>query len=432
MSVSPTSEATEPARVRIASPPQVPSTGVASPPPQRRASLIQFGLPKVQGSPKQSREKRRLSSPPPPPAFKNRISFDTFDRPADFIEDNAFTLIAKHKDYEYSKRSRTFLCGCDEKEYSDYALQWLLDELVDDGDEIVCLKVVEKDESVASDRAIEKGRYRAEAEELMKKIQTKNHENKAISLVLEFAVGKVNNVIDDMINLYEPAILIVGTRGRSLGGFQGLLPGSVSKYCLQHSPVPVIVVRPSSKRDKARSKRAQDPNRQGYKDILDKSGPQGGHILDLNNLSNFIVEEDEGGVTDDEAAAVAAAVGYKPQPEASSLSQVEATPDAGTGARENSLSPDLLRSPGVVMKSPDLRNLDSPEISDISSSDSEDQGGVPTTADPATAHEPIEFTSVGTTLVGEDGVATGPAAKEEPEVKELETKLEDLKTSEAS
>lgn len=59
---------------------------------------------------------------------------------------------------------------------------------------MVCLRVVE------SDAGIEKGRYRTEAEELMEYIQTKNSDNKAINLVLEFAVGKVNKVIDDMVS----------------------------------------------------------------------------------------------------------------------------------------------------------------------------------------------------------------------------------------
>ncbi|KAH7139229.1 hypothetical protein B0J11DRAFT_516373 [Dendryphion nanum] len=323
--------------------------------------------------------------------FQPRVSFDTFDRPADFIEENSFTLIAKHKDYEYTKRSRTFLCGCDDNEYSEYALQWLVDELVDDGDEIVCLRVVEKDDTIAGDRSVEKGRYRLEAETLMKQIQARNHENKAINLILEFAVGKIQKVIDEMINLYEPAILVVGTKGRSLGGFQGLLPGSVSKYCLQHSPVPVIVVRPSSKRDKSRVKRAQDPSRQTYKDLLEKSGPQGGHIV--SNRNSFIAEEDTIPASDDEAAAVAAAIGYKPQLEPSPLAQVHAAPATShevnprastpslNGDTEGNLGFDDLRSPGVMMKSPHLQNLDSPEISDddSSSGDDDDQGVIPTT-----------------------------------------------------
>jgi hypothetical protein len=33
----------------------------------------------------------------------------------------------------------------------------------------------------------------------MKAVQGKNHENKAINLILEFAVGKVNKVIDEMV-----------------------------------------------------------------------------------------------------------------------------------------------------------------------------------------------------------------------------------------
>jgi hypothetical protein len=131
--------------------------------------------------------------------FQSRVSFDTFDKPADFIEDNSFALNYKHKDYEYTKRSRTFMCGYDDNGYSDYALQWLIDELVDDGDDIVCLRVIEKDDTIAGDRSVEKGRYRDEALALMKSIQEKNHENKAVNLVLEFAVGKIHKVIDDKV-----------------------------------------------------------------------------------------------------------------------------------------------------------------------------------------------------------------------------------------
>src|SRR4051794_40693645 len=66
-------------------------------------------------------------------------------------------------------------------------------------------------------------------------------------------------------------MLIVGTRGRSLGGFQGLLPGSVSKYCLQHSPVPVIVVRPNEKRERKKRKRQDNATRKTYMDIMNKN-----------------------------------------------------------------------------------------------------------------------------------------------------------------
>ncbi|PVH98689.1 hypothetical protein DM02DRAFT_615625 [Periconia macrospinosa] len=349
---------------------------------EERRPSIQFATHKnpslPRGSPKTDRPRRRISSPPPPPVFQTRVSFDTFDKPADFIEENSFTLVAKHKDYEYTKRSRTFLCGCDDNDYSEYALQWLIDELVDDGDEVVCLRVVEKDDTIAGERSVEKGRYRQEAEDLMKTIQKKNHENKAINLVLEFALGKVNKVIDEMINLYEPAILVVGTRGRSLGGFQGLLPGSVSKYCLQHSPVPVIVVRPSSKRDKARNKRALDPNRHSYKDLLEKSGP----LLDAESIP-FDADSSRQ-ASEDEAAAVAAAIGYKPKKKKKAvkgLSPLVQTFSASSDLSSRDMTDDL-RSPGMLMKSPELQNLDSPELSEVSSS-SDEEGGIPTNETPS-------------------------------------------------
>lgn len=51
--------------------------------------------------------------------------------------------------------------------------------------------------------------------------------------------------------MYQPSLLIVGTRG--LSEFKGMLLASVSKYCLQHSPVPVAVVRPEDKKVKKSS-----------------------------------------------------------------------------------------------------------------------------------------------------------------------------------
>lgn len=53
--------------------------------------------------------------------------------------------------------------------------------------------------------------------------------------------------------MYQPSLLIVGTRG--LSEFKGMLLGSVSKYCLQHSPVPVAVVRPDDKIKKYKAKK---------------------------------------------------------------------------------------------------------------------------------------------------------------------------------
>jgi hypothetical protein len=49
-------------------------------------------------------------------------------------------------------------------------------------------------------------------------------------------------------------MLIVGTRG--ISELKGMFINSVSKYCLQHSPVPVVVVRPENKVKKQQPKKA--------------------------------------------------------------------------------------------------------------------------------------------------------------------------------
>ncbi|KAI9820278.1 MAG: hypothetical protein M1827_005900 [Pycnora praestabilis] len=300
--------------------------------------------------------------------FQNRVSFDTFDNKD--ASDFSFTLNTKHKDYQYTRRSRTFLCGTDENDYSEFALMWLLEELVDDGDEIVCLRVVDKDSKISSDASVEAGSYRSEAEKLLSQIIEKNSRKLAISLVLEFAVGKVHDTIQRMIHIYEPAILIVGTRGRSLGGIQGLLPGSVSKYCLQHSPVPVIVVRPSAKREKKKKKRQADPGRSTYTDILEMSGWKVGHVLDRNNRDSLVDLAPM--APGSEAAAVAAAIGisavFDRTVDLPSLSKVESARSDVTSSN----SVDDLRSLGVVMASPNLEDLESPLMSEDSDEDDED------------------------------------------------------------
>ena len=87
---------------------------------------------------------------------------------------------------------------------------------------------------------------------------------------------------------------------------QGLLPGSVSKYCLQHSPVPVIVVRPSSKRLKKKKKRQQESGRSLYSSMVDEASKAGGrHLHDKNATDHLTTVE----ATQQEADAVAKAIG---------------------------------------------------------------------------------------------------------------------------
>lgn len=330
-----------------------------------------------------------MSSPPPPAQFQPKVSFDTFSNPS--ASDFSLTLNRKHRDYEYTKRSRTFLCGTDTNDYSDTALEWLIDELVDDGDEVVCLRVVEKDSKEASlwSRGQGSRGYRKEADRFLEEIEKKNTDDRAISLVLEFSIGKVQDTIQQMIRIYEPAILVVGTRGKSLTGYQGLLSsGSVSKYCLQYSPVPVIVVRPSSKREAKKRKRLQDPARNGYRDILDKSEDaargRGGHLLDTNNrLSLFgpdlgaLGELDSPGNPDDEARRVAEAIGYRNSAFHPAASHVRSSSRGSSLSRVTSVRSERSAEGsngneiGRLLKSPELGVVDSPPGSDDEDDDEE-------------------------------------------------------------
>lgn len=76
-----------------------------------------------------------------------------------------------------------------------------MEELVEDGDEIVCLRVVDKDSKIASDPSVQQGIYKEEARSLLDSVQRKNEGGKSISLVLELAVGKVPETIQRMVGI---------------------------------------------------------------------------------------------------------------------------------------------------------------------------------------------------------------------------------------
>lgn len=131
---------------------------------------------------------------PPNDRFQNRVAFDNLPL-GEATKHNtpSFTLNVKHKGYRAGRRSRTFMVGVDEHAYSDYALQWLLDELVDDGDEVVCVRVIEK-EIRANDK-----QYQAEAQSIMKDILEKNGDKRALSFILEYAVGKLHGTFQKLV-----------------------------------------------------------------------------------------------------------------------------------------------------------------------------------------------------------------------------------------
>lgn len=166
-----------------------------------------------------------------------------------------------------------------------------------------------------------------------------------------------------------------------MGGVQGLVSNrnSFSKWCLQYSPIPVVVVRPTEKRIKKKNKRGADPSRQDYARILRDSGI---NEHETNHGSNA-VELEISNTPDVEAHAVAAALGLpaafdptlKPVHLAGShaLRQVESGTSDITNISKDSHSPDSRsESPITVFKSPKSAQLDSPALSDNESSEGEE------------------------------------------------------------
>jgi hypothetical protein len=180
-------------------------------------------------------------------------------------------------------------------------------------------------------------------------------------------------------------MLIVGTRGRSLGGFQGLVGNrnSFSKWCLQYSPIPVVVVRPTEKRDKKKQKRINDPTRQDYLRILQDSGLA---THEANATSGASIKEVDMlplNAPQTEAHEVAAALGlparFDPTLKPLNVDGIPAfkrKPHRGSDATTASLGDMSLdsrsSSPVAVMKSPKSQLLESPAVSDVDSESDEE------------------------------------------------------------
>ncbi|KAL9129363.1 MAG: hypothetical protein Q9217_002163 [Psora testacea] len=213
--------------------------------------------------------------------YKPRITFDLFANQS--ATDPSFTLISQHKRYARKRGFRTYLCGTDESDYAAFALKYLIDELVDDGDDIVCVRVVDKDSDIASDFSIKAADYKMKARQVHEQVQEMlDGDNRpAVKVVIEFAVGKVGETIDHMVNLHTPISVVVGTRGKSLAS-SSFSKGSVSQYLYQHSPVPVIIVRPQEVRLKHLRKRQGHPSRQEYSSIVEDNNVAGSVVLEAS------------------------------------------------------------------------------------------------------------------------------------------------------
>ncbi|WWC73672.1 uncharacterized protein I206_107644 [Kwoniella pini CBS 10737] len=209
--------------------------------------------------------------------YRRKVGFEAFEAgPAALF---AFTCQAKSEGYKRSRNTRVFAVAVSPDESGEDALDWLMSELVEDGDEVVAIRVIELDEGERQAHEAQ-DELREDAQRLLQTVLQKNNEadDRRISVIVEFVAGKVTEILLKMIALYRPDSLVVGTKGtrskfqtwgRALGA-PGM--GSVSRFAVSHSPVPVIVVRPERKVKKTLAKRQNDPKRGQYAAIV---GPDG-------------------------------------------------------------------------------------------------------------------------------------------------------------
>lgn len=125
----------------------------------------------------------------------------------------SFTLSSASSAYVRTPATRVFLCAASPDESGEEALDWALESLVQDSDELVVFRGVEED--VLSER--DHDDVREEARQLMRRIQKKAVEadpDRRISLHLEYIPGKITDTLDRLIALYRPDSVVVGTRGR--------------------------------------------------------------------------------------------------------------------------------------------------------------------------------------------------------------------------
>ncbi|KAH9947854.1 hypothetical protein B0H21DRAFT_736638 [Amylocystis lapponica] len=235
-----------------------------------------------------------LPSTPPSPlvaaqGYTPKVSFDTLENPAASMF--SYTLHVQSAGYARTRGTRVFLCAASHDESGSRALDWALDALVQDGDELIVFRGVDTEE-LEKDHDL----YREDARELMKQIQEKCVDfdaERKLSIIVEYIAGKVPLTIDRLISLYRPDSIVVGTRGqRSMmqawgAAFGAPGVGSVSKYCLSHSPVPIIVVRPESKVRKTMAKRRADPKRGSHFDDVNKARANNNGALSVPMFSTM-------------------------------------------------------------------------------------------------------------------------------------------------
>ncbi|KAH9922801.1 uncharacterized protein BXZ73DRAFT_104035 [Epithele typhae] len=208
----------------------------------------------------QGRNPRRRKSMKPQDQLPLNTSRPTFQRDRCII---SVTQGAPEKiNRESGRAGKRYVLASDLSEESRFALEWGIGTVLRDGDELIIVTVVENEGKVdpqipnPADRAT-KLRAQQERQALAyilvrqaTSLLQRTHLNVSIACQAWHAKNS-RHMLLDIVDFYEPVMLIVGSRG--LGNLKGILLGSTSHYLIQKCSVPVMVARRRLKRPPRRS-----------------------------------------------------------------------------------------------------------------------------------------------------------------------------------
>lgn len=151
-------------------------------------------------------------------------------------------------------QERTVVIAIDQSEHSENAWEYYLENVYKKNDRIIFVHAPEYTEAINSpltsggvDPAIVVELIKKEKEmvkKLMEKYTRKIKMAKLQGRLLEVN-GKPGEAIIKVVKKERAILLILGSRG--IGKVQRTIMGSVSDYCVHHSPVPVLVCRNKNK-----------------------------------------------------------------------------------------------------------------------------------------------------------------------------------------
>ncbi|KAJ7784618.1 hypothetical protein B0H16DRAFT_1296681 [Mycena metata] len=204
-------------------------------------------------SAKKSNPRRRKSTRPEPLALQTSRPIFQRDR---------CTITITQGDPTAAGRRRRYIVASDLSEESRYAVEWGIGTVIRDGDEMMIVNILENETKVdppipnAADRA---GKLRSQQERqalayILCRQATGLLQRTKLNVTVVCQAWHAKNarhMLLDIVDYYEPQMLIVGSRG--LGQLKGILLGSTSHYLIEKCSVPVMVARRRLKRPPRRS-----------------------------------------------------------------------------------------------------------------------------------------------------------------------------------